>query len=814
MTALFQDLRFALRMLAKNPGFTAVAVLTLALGIGTTTAIFSVAYGVLIRPLAVPEANQVVQLALQDRGELSQDNFTYNEFRYLQDHSNWSSAFAAFTHVGFNLSSGGQTQRLSALHVSSDYFRLLGASPSLGREFSPEEDRDTNARVAILSYNLWLQGFAGNPSILGTTIHLNGDPYFIVGVMPQAAAGVQLDWVPPAFGDLQHVDLWTTLAPVASSVGSGENLAVVARIKPRLTFAQASSQLDALTDPYRKEFLKGKPKGQTLALSSVQKVMAAESSIYLYILFAAVTFVLLIACANISNLLLARGAVRAKEVAVRAAMGAGHGKLVRQFLTESLVLAGLGGLSGFLAARMILSLLLQFAPVQLPRLAEIHVDGWAFLFALSITVFAGAVSGVLPALHAAKTDVNMVLKEGASQNSGSRRSGRFRGGLVVIEIALSLILLIGASLLAETFLNLLRVDPGFQPSGLLSAEIWITGSRHHSTAELTSFYDTLTARLERLPGVQQATVVSLGQPLERGGNLGVTVNGTSWGSMNCRVVTAGYFRTLRIAIKRGRAFLPSDNESSQPIAIVNQAFVRQVLKDSDPFAASLQTKVGDFPRRIVGVVVDVKSYVNLPEGPTVFLPASQTNFGLILGFDVWFPTHVLLRTSGDPLLLANEVNATIRETDSSIPVGHILSMEQVLARSLATQRFMMVVVAVFSLLALALAAVGIYGVISFSISQRTQELAIRVALGAHPSAILRLVLRTGAQLALLGTAAGILGAMALHQAIAGVLFDIQPNDPRAIAISAVCLLSVALLACYIPARQAMRVDPLVALRYE
>jgi putative ABC transport system permease protein len=342
----------------------------------------------------------------------------------------------------------------------------------------------------------------------------------------------------------------------------------------------------------------------------------------------------------------------------------------------------------------------------------------------------------------------------------------------------------------------LHVNPGFQPSGVLSAEIWLTGSRIHSSSELTGFYDNLTARLKQLPGVQQATVVSFGQPLERGGNLGVTVNGTSYGAMDCRVVTPDYFRTLRVAFKNGRDFSPVDAESTQPVVIINQAFVRKVLKGSDPFAATVQTSREDPPRRIVGVVSDVKSHVDLPESPTIFLPASQTKFGLILGYDVWFPTHILLRTAGDPLLLANEVRSAIRETDSSIPVGRILSMEQVLVRTLATQRFLMVVVAVFAGMALALAAIGIYGVISFCVSQRTHELGIRMALGAHPSFVLSLVPRDGARLALLGAALGIFGAVALHQALASVLFGVQPTDARPIAVSSICLLSVALLACY------------------
>jgi putative ABC transport system permease protein len=812
--SVLSDCRFSLRQLRKSPVFTAVAVLTLALGIGATTAIFSVVYGVLIRPLAVPEAQQVVQVILKYHGAVSQDAFTYNEFRFLQDHSSWSRAISAFTHVGFNLSSGGGAERVSALHISSNYFLVLGATPFLGRAFTAEEDRDPSARVVILGYGIWQQRFGADRSVLGTTIRLNGAPYIVVGVMPPASH-VQMDWVPPAFGELQHVELWTTLAPVANSVGSGENLAVVARLQPGFTLAQASSQLGTLNPSFLTDYPEGEANHPSLSLSSVQQIMAATVSIYLWILLAAVAFVLLIACSNVSNLLLAQGAARSKEIAVRAAMGASRARLIRQFFVESMVLSALGCLFGFVIAKLVLFGILRSAPIQLPRAGEIHVDMWAFLFALAITIFAAALSAIAPAFHAAKADVQLTLKESSAQSSTSRQSGLFRGALVVAEIALSIILLIGASLLAQTFLNLLRVKPGFEPSGLLSGEIWLTGSRIRSTAELTVFYDNLAARLKQIPGVQQVAVASLGQPLERGGNDVMMVNGISQGSMNVRVVTADYFQTLRVAIKQGRDFSSSDLASSQPVAIVNEAFVRQFLKDSDPLAASVQPRTKEsVPHSIVGVAADVKSYVDLPEDPTVFLPASQTDFSLILGFDVWFPTHILVRTSGDPRLFANAVDAAIREADDSIPVGHVLTMDQVLARSLAIQRFMTFVVAVFAALALLLAAIGIYGVISFSVSQRTHEFGIRMALGADSRTVQRLVIGQAARLALIGTGIGIVGAMGLHQAVASILFGVRPTDPSSIAVSALSLLAIVLLACSIPARRASRVDPIVALRYE
>ena len=813
MTALLRDLRSAIRFLRQSPAFTLVAVLTLALGIGATTATFSVIYGVLIRPLAVPEAHQVVEVVRKYQGELSGDSFTYQQFRYVQDHSQWPAAIAAFTHVGLNLSSDNGTQRVSALHVSSDYFSALRTNPLLGRDFSREEDRDPSARVVILSHTLWAQQFASDPAVLGKTIHLNDSAYRVIGVMPPALADVQLDLVPPAFGDLQRVDLWTTLAPVADTVGSGENLEIVARVKPGTT-AQAAAQLDALTASFQKDQLEGEGRKQVLALSSVQNVLAADVSTYLWILLGAVSFVLLIACANISNLLLARTSGRTKEVALRSALGADRGTLVRQFLSESLLLAAVGGVAGLLVAQIVAAALVQFAPIQLPRATEIRVDGWAFLFALVITIISGALSGMIPALQASKTDVSTMLKENAAQSSSSGRGRRFREALVVSEFALSLILLIGAALLGRSFINLLQVNPGFRTNGLLSAEIWLTGSRLHSTAELTSFYNELTARLKQLPAVQDAAIVSSGQPLERGGNIGMVVNRTPTDSMDFRVITPQYFRTLGVAIERGRDFAAFDGESSEPVAIVNQAFVRKALKGSDPFTSTVKLEGGDAARRIVGVVANVKPFVGDSVPPTVFLPGAQTKFSLLLGYDVWFPTHVLVRTAGDPLALAAAVDKSIRSTDSSIPVGHLLSMEQILSRSLATQRFMMTVVAVFAVLALALASVGIYGLITFSVSQRTHELGIRMALGADATSVLGMVLREGTRLAALGTAIGIAGAFALGRAIGSALFGVQPDDWRIMAGASICLLVVAFLACYLPARRATKVDPMVALRYE
>jgi len=813
LRSVVSDCRYGLRRLRQRPMFTAVAALTLGLGIGANTAIFSVIYGVLIRPLAVPEAKQVVQVVLEEQGAVTEDAFTFEEFRFLERNSRWPRAIAAFTHVGYNLASTGAAERVSALDVSSDYFRVTGAVPLLGREFSREEDRDPGARVAILSYGLWKRRFARSESVLGARIHLNGVPYEVIGVMPPASSEIELDWVPPAFGDLGHVDLWTTLAPVADSVGSGENLSVVARLQPQLTLSEARSQLQALSDGFRQNYLEGEGRRQSLAATSVQQVMAGAVSTYLWLLFAAVGLVLLIACANVANLLLAEGSARAREVAIRRAAGASRRRLVRQFLVESLMLSGLGCALGLIIARLALFGLLRSAPMQLPRAREIQVDGRAFLFALAATLLAVALSALLPAWRTARAELNATLKE-ASPRSSDPSGGIFRSALVVAEIALSIMLLIGASLLGQTFLNLLRVDPGFEPARMLSVEIWLTGSRHHTSAQISAFFDGLVTRLERLPGINQAAVVSLGQPLERGGNEGAIVNGVSIGATNFRVVTPGYFRTLRAAMERGRDFSPLDAGNAEPVAIVNEAFVRQVLHGADPFASRVASEPKETPRRVVGVVRDVRSHLDVAEEPTVFLPAAQAPAGLILGFDVWFPTHILVRTAGDPQQFVNQVREAVGQEDSTIPVGRILTLNQVEARSLAIQRFMMVVVAVFAAAALALAAIGIYGVISFAVAQKTQEYGIRMALGAGPRRILGLVLGRVAVLAIAGTAAGILGAVGLYHTMASVLFGVAPADPRILAFSAVCLLLVVIAAGYVPARRATRVDPAVALRYE
>lgn len=803
MDTLWKDLRYALRTLGKNKGFAAIAVLTIALGIGANTAIFSVIYGVMLRPLPLPSPARLYQLELEYRGDLNQTNFAYSHFQFFRENIHWCSAIAAFTRVGFNLSGVSDSERISALHVSADYFRLLGVQPFLGRDFQPEEDRGGGSLVVVLSHALWQRHFGSDPSVIGRAVQLDGKSYTVVGVMP---AGLD---------DVQNVDLWTTLAPVAHTIGSGLNLDIIARLKPDVTPQQARAQIASLDPSFQNLQAEVLEKDNRLAIYPMQKIIGAEVGSYLWILLGAVSFVLLIACANVANLLLARGAARAKEVAVRTALGASRSRLVRQFLMESLLLALLGGSFGMLLARFSLGWLLNLVPVELPRINEIRVDGFTFLFVLGITLLTSMFFGLAPAFHSAKANLNSMLKEGVGRATGGIRGGRLRATFVVSEITLSLILLVGAALLSETFLNLLRVDPGFDPSHVLSAEIWITGSRYHSSAQLSALFDDLSNQLKRIPGVEEAAVVSAGQPLERGGNMPITASGDSEpDSVDYRVVTPNYFKTIRTPLFQGRGFSTADTGTSEPVAIVNQAFAHRHFGSRNPLGGSVQVGDDSGLRSIVGVMGDVKSYLGEPAVPTVFVPQSQADFETTLLFDGWFPTHIFVRTSGNPALLTNAVEQTIRTVDRSFPVGKVLSMDQILARSLALQRFMMVLLALFASLALLLAAIGIYGVMSYAVSQRTQEMGIRIALGAQPGKVFRLILGEGLRLAFLGTLIGVAGALGLYRLLTGILFGVRPTDPLTIATAALFLFGVTLLACYIPARRATRVDPLVALRYE
>lgn len=814
MGTLLQDLRFGLRMLAKHPGFTAVAVITLALGIGANTAIFSIVYGVLLRPLPYPHPDRIVMLSRTYRGAVDYPAFGSREFAFWQEHRKPLAYLSASTDVGFNLAGGSRAERVEGLRVSSEYFHVLGVEPALGRDFRADEDRIGGANVAILSNGLWKSQFGADPKVIGKEISLGGNPYTVVGVMP---AG---------FASLPAAEVWTTIGQVADTIGSGSNYEVMARLKPGVTRVQASAFLNAFSAQYVSQFMKHIREDQAKQIGfgvfPRQYVLSVGENYRtpLLVLFGAIGFVLLIACVNVANLQMGRAAERSREIAVRTALGAGRRRVFRQLLTENVLLALLGGALGLAVAEWGLHSLVALIPPELPRANQIFLDRWALVFTALIAVATGILFGLAPSLAASKTNLNESLKEDSGRASAGRNRRRLASGLISAEFALSLVLLIGAGLLIKTFAKLLWTDPGFDPHHVLSMQIWTTGGQYQSQVALSNFYARMIDRIQRIPGVRGAAVIAAGLPLERGGNLGVKIDGRgNWRGTDYREVTPGYFGVMGIPLLRGRQFTESDSADAAKAAIINQTFARRYFPGRDPLGAVISLPDGDKPgasnpRIIAGVVGDVKSEVDQPVPPTVFITVAQASYGTDQLYQGWYPTSILVRTAGNPLALSHQIAGAVSGADPNLPTGHIRSMEQVLSVSLALQKFLMMLMSLFAGLALVLAAVGIYGVLSYWVGRRTHEIGIRMALGAQKGDILRSIIRHGLTLAAFGIGIGLAAAFVLSRLIASVLYGVKPDDPVTFIAVSVILAGVALLACYIPARRATKIDPIEALRYE
>ncbi len=803
MDALLADLRYARRTLAKSPGFTAVAVLTLALGIGPNTAIFSLVYGVLLKPLPYHESDRLVGLAEIYQGNRSELAVTYSEFRYLEDHSPVFERLAVSASVGFSVFTGDIAERVNGLRVSKDFFATLGVRPALGRDFLAEEDQLGGPSVAILSHGYWMRRFGGDTGVVGRAIALDGRPTTIVGVMPAS-----FRWLSP-------VDVWSTMAQVAhSSIGDGENLHFVGRLKPGLSFDQAQARMQTVFAGFRQEFKTRLPLGVGEQLFPLRQVVVGAIETPVHALFGAIALVLLIACANLANLLLGRAAARGRELAVRLAIGAGRARLVRQILTESVLLALAGGALGLILADWGLRALLPLMPENLALPAEIHLDRWALLFTGVTSLCVGVVLGLLPAWQATTADPHVGLKEGTGRATTGAGTGRLRGALVVSESALSLVLLVGAGLLLRTVANLMRTDAGFDPRRVIAAEIWLTGPRYDSTTAIAAFYDRLRERLEASPGIRSAAVIEAGIPLVRGGNLAVAVDGAYPGPTNYRTVTPRYFETMAIPVRRGRDFVAGDVQTAEPVAIVSASFAERYLGGD---GLGRMVTVGGrsaAPRRVVGVVGDTKQFIGAPVTPTAYVPSAQTPAGFTRLFNSWFPIHVVVRTAGGPAVLKEFVARTIRATDARVPLGRVRTMEEILSASLAFHRFLMLLLVAFAGLAVALAAVGIYGVMSYLVTQSTREIGVRIALGALPRQVRGVVIGHGMLLAGLGAIVGVAGSLALTRLLGSQLYGVTPTDAVTLGGVTALLLLVALVACVIPARRATRVDPMVALRHE
>ena len=802
---MLADLRYALRQLAKSPGFTAVAVLTLALGIGACTAIFSVVDGVLLRPLDYAQPDRIVVVRSSAPPEFPEFSVSPPDFLDWEKQARSFSHLAAATGASLNLTGDGEPQRLNGIKVTARYFDVYGVQPALGRTFLPGEDAAGKSHVAVLSYPCWQRLFAGATDVLGRALQLNGEPYTVVGVTP------------PGFGAANKTDAFVPMAftpdETANDNRGAHYVSVIGRLKPGVTAAQADAELKLIAARLAQQYPDSN-KGWTAFALPLLDYSVRDVRVVLWTLLGAVGCVLLIACANIANLLLARATARHREISIRAALGAGRARLVRQLLTESVVLALAGGAAGVLVSRWGLDALLALAPASLPRTADIHLDGGVLAFSLLLSLATGILFGLAPAWLAARTDVNEALKQGARGTTEGGGRGRLRSTLLVLEVAFALVLLASAGLLVRSFGRLAHVDPGFNPENATLIRLSLPAKKYGQPAQQAAFADALLSRLSALPGVQAAGLTH-SMPLVGDYNLSFEIQGrpvapSGQPSASYYSVTPGYFPAMGIRLVRGRLFTARDDAKAPRVAIVNEAFVRQHFPHEEVLGHRIYiTNTARTPeswREIVGVVADVtQSGVDRVTPAQTYEPFAQQPFDSL---------NVVVRTSSSPAALLGALRPTVYSVDKDQPVRGIQPLEEIMAASLSRQRFATLLLAIFSLVALVIAAVGIYGVMAYNVTQRTGEIGIRMALGAQPRDVLGLMFRHGARLVGLGLVLGLAGTLATARVLGSLLFHTSTRDPLTLAAITLLLGAVAALACLIPARRATRVDPMTALRAE
>ena len=811
MGNLIQDVRYGARVLLKTPGFALVAVLTLALGIGANTAIFSVVNAVLVRPLGYPDAERLVKVWEDEsaRGLSSQATVAPGNYFDWKSQNQTLERMAASEFRAFNLTGDGEPERVIANGVEANYFSLIGVRPAIGRDFLPEEDAPGGAKSAVLGHGLWQSRYGGDPAVLGRNILLNGEAYQIVGVMP---AGFE-------FGGAR---LWVPLALATEQVTnrSWHNLEVVARLKPSVTVEQANADLRAITARIAAAY-PDNAQGLSAVAVPLRDELVGDARRPLALLLAAVGLVLLIACANTAGMLLARAAARRREIAVRCALGAGRLRIVRQLLTESLLLGAAGGLLGLLFAVWSFAFLRQLVPAGMREATELHLDAPVLLFTLSVSLLAGLGFGLVPALQASRADLNDALKSGSARTGIGGRSRRVRDAFVVSQVALSLVLLVGAGLLVKTLAKLRGQYDGLRPERVLTVRTQLSDEKYKEHARRTDFYERVLARVRALPGVEAAgytTAVPLGW---KGGMNGLLLEGKqptpslAWNAMH-RQATPDYFRAIGMTIREGRALADGDNETGLPVAVVNETMARlywpgeSVVGKRFKVAPPGGRDDGSRPWiTIVGVVADVRQMgADAPVKSETYIPQRQAAL-----YPFHAPRDLVVRASVEPLGLVSAVRDAVREADAAQPMT-VRTMDEVLGRETAQRRLGATLVLSFAALALLLAALGIYGVLAYFVTQHVPEIGVRLALGARPADILGLILRRGMTLALAGVAAGLLAAYALTRLMTGLLFGVSATDPLTYAAVAAVIAAVALAACLVPARRAMRVDPMDALRYE
>jgi len=801
------DIRYALRTMLKSPGFTAIAVLALALGIGANTAIFSVVNSVLLRPLPYKDPGRLVHVhrmqAPIERGPISRPDFL--EWRDKQE---VFSGIGAYHFQILNLTGSDQAEKIVGARVTGNFFSLFDIPPAAGRFFGPNDDQPGSSPVVVISHALWQRRFGGQTDLIGKTVTLNGDIYTVIGVAPAT------------FQFPRRIDIWKPAILDEQKAERGSNyLKVIARLKDGVSEAQAQAQMNQITAALAQQYPDNDANLSVMIVPLLEEQVRNLRGVLL-IMLGAVSFVLLIACANVANLSLARAATRTREFAIRTALGASRIRIIRQLLTESLLLALAGGALGVLISMLGVRLLVTLAPAGLPRVSEVAIDGWVLGFTFAVSLVTGVIFGLAPALQVSKPDLNEALKEGSRGSSEGQRT-LLRRGLVVVEIALSLVLLVSAGLLIGSIKRLTEVNPGFDPNKSLAADISFPYTRATTAADeqdaaakqAISFLGEARRKISALPGVEAVGAIN---------DLPVTGRGSVNGGFNVegkppynpgeapvaefRQVTPGYFESIGIPIIRGRTFSDGDLSKKPENIVVNETFARLFLGDEDPIGKRVKALDGQ-PHEIVGVVGDARQWgLDQQASAEIYYSFAQLSLGQ--------EATLVVRTGGDPASLAAPVRNAIADVTREAPITRIRPMTQVVAESMASSRFNMILMTIFAGVALMMASIGLFGVISYSVSQRTHEIGIRMALGASRQSVLSLVLRNGMTLALIGVGLGVAAALGLTRLMTSLLYGVSPTDPLTFIVIVLILTGVALVACVVPAHRATRVDPMIALRYE
>ena len=804
MNAIAQDLKFAVRMLVKSPGFTFVAVLTLALGIGANTAIFSIVNAVLLRPLPFKDSAQLVRLR-ETHKNVGNVSVSYPDFLDWREQSHSFVAMAVVNNVGFNLSGIAQPENIGGYAVSPNFLGLVGVRPVLGRDFLPSEEKPGTAPVVLLSYQLWQSHLGGDPAVIGRSITLDGRSYSIVGVLPAA------------FRFLDRSDVLIPIGAVAAGMterGERGDMDVVGRLSPGVPLSRAGIEMNTIAARLANQYPQSNY-GFGAHLESFREAFTGDTRLAVLVLFGAVVFVLLIACVNVANLFLVRGAARAREIALRLAFGASRSRVVRQMLTESLVLAVCGGVLGVVLGAWGISGLGYLLPADSVHTMGVRMDLSVLLFAAAMIVLVTFAFGLIPALQATRPDLHETLKDGGRSATSTSARHRLRGALAIAETALALVLLVGAGLMLKSLYHLIQVSPGFEPARVLSMEMDLRTDHYSEEPAILNFWQQVLDRVRTIPGVESAAVGTVVPLTGNHSRSDVTIEGLptpgpgEYPHPDYHVISSTYISAMGIPLLRGRAFTDADNEGAPLVGLVNATMARRFWTDGNPVGKRiLRGHPGGDGKwvTIVGVVADTKLYgLDNPARLEVYYPYRQQPES---------DMNLVVRSAVDPASLTSAIRAAVAAIDKDQPVFDVQTMQQRVDDSISTRRLTLVLLGIFSALALILAAIGIYGVMAYSVALRTQEIGIRMALGAQQRDVLRLVLGQGARIAFFGLAIGLAAATALARLLSSLLFSVSSSDPITFASVTVLLVAVALLACYLPARRALRVDPIIALRYE